>query len=481
MLVMFLLLMSRQSWAQDAQSPAQDLARILRDKQVITSSEYDRIVAAGETGGVVELATILRDKGVLSPAEADSLTADGSAAIVGDPPPKADPLPKADPPPKQADNNHESGRKLNFYGTLLFNGFYNNVALNNEDIPAFALPRTTGPKNNFGATGRQTRLGLSYSGLTLGGANITGTAEADFFGGEPALTNGINMDVVRMRLAYGRLDWKRFAIEGGQDWAVFAPLNPTSLAEFAIPQFSASGNLWSRTPQIRTEWKRELGKQKTFLWQMAALDPDIGDNPAAYSTARQPRAGELGGWPSGETRLAFSAPIAGRTATIGVSGHVAAAKNVGAINGVSTVRNFTSWGAAADYSLPVSKIFSISGEAYAGSALGLFSGGIAQTLNPVGQPGDIGVRTRGGWLQVQLNLIKQVQVNTAYGIDAPVLRDLPTGSRSKNQNYTSNIIYHLSPNVAFGTEWQRFLTDYRNQASSNNRGNHFNFYAAYTF
>ena len=123
MLLMFLLLMcSRQSWAQGAQSPARDLARILRDKQVITSIEYDRIVAAGEAGGAVELAAILRDKGVLSPAEADSLTPNGSAAIA------------ADPPPKQADNNQESGRKLSFYGTLLFNSFYNNVALNNSPI-----------------------------------------------------------------------------------------------------------------------------------------------------------------------------------------------------------------------------------------------------------------------------------------------------------------------------------------------------------
>ena len=154
---------------------------------------------------------------------------------------------------------------------------------------------------------------------------------------------------------------------------------------------------------------------------------------------------------------------------------------MGSINGVPAARSFTSWGAAADYSVPISTLVSISGEAYSGRALGLFSGGIGQTLTPLGQPGDRGVGTRGGWLQIQLNLTKQLQSNSAYGIDSPVLRDLPAGSRSKNQNYMSNIMYHLSPNLTFALEWHRFLTDYRNQPGANHNGDHFNVAAAYTF
>ena len=464
-----LLICAAHTWAQDAPSSAQELARVLRDKQIITASEYDRILTGGSSGGVEELATILRNKGVITAVEAASLNPNKIGRVT------------TDPPVEPANSNQESERKLNFYGTLLFNAYFNNSALNNADIPAFALPNTSSAQKNFGATARQTRLGLSYSGLTVAGAKITGTAEADFFGGEPALANGINMDVIRMRLAYGRLDWKRFAIEAGQDWAIFAPLNPTSLAEFAVPEFSTSGNLWIRTPQIRTELKNELGDRRTLLWQMAALDPDIGDNAVAYSTARQPKAGELGGWPAVETRLAFSAPIGQRTATIGVSGHGGPARNMGSINGVPAARSFTSWGVAADYSVPISTLVSISGEAYSGRALGLFSGGIGQTLTPLGQPGDRGVGTRGGWLQIQLNLTKQLQSNSAYGIDSPVLRDLPAGSRSKNQNYMSNIMYHLSPNLTFALEWHRFLTDYRNQPGANHNGDHFNVAAAYTF
>jgi hypothetical protein len=176
-----------------------------------------------------------------------------------------------------------------------------------------------------------------------------------------------------------------------------------------------------------------------------------------------------------------SGPIEDRTAIVGVSAHWGAAKNAGTIGSVPATRGFESWGVATDFIVPISKLLNISGEAYAGRALGLFSGGISQTVMPVGQPGDAGVGTRGGWLQTQFNLTKQWQCNVAYGIDAPVFQNISVGSRSKNQSYMSNILYHLSPNVVFALEWRRFLTNYRNQRALNNIADHFNLAVAYTF
>jgi hypothetical protein len=85
------------------------------------------------------------------------------------------------------------------------------------------------------------------------------------------------------------------------------------------------------------------------------------------------------------------------------------------------------------------------------------------------------------FLQVQLNLTKKWQSNTAYGIDAPEIGNLSTGSRTKNQNYMSNIIYHLSPGVLFALEWHRFLTNFQNQPTLNNINDQFNLAVAYTF
>jgi hypothetical protein len=49
----------------------------------------------------------------------------------------------------------------------------------------------------------------------------------DFLGGKTAFSNGINMDLLRLRIALGRMDWKNFSLVAGQDWSVFARLNPT--------------------------------------------------------------------------------------------------------------------------------------------------------------------------------------------------------------------------------------------------------------
>jgi hypothetical protein len=129
----------------------------------------------------------------------------------------------------------------------------------------------------------------------------------------------------------------------------------------------------------------------------------------------------------------------------------------------------------------VSKRIALTGEVYGGHALGIFSGGLSQTLAPVGEAGDRGIGSRGGWIQVQINPSKKWQSNSAYGLDSPDLRNLITGSRAKNQSYMSNIMYFLSPGVTLSAEWRRFLTNYRFQPLLNNIGHQYNVAIAYTF
>ena len=64
------------------------------------------------------------------------------------------------------------------------------------------------------------------------------------------------MGVFRLRLANARLDWTKGSLVVGQDWMIFAPVNPVSLSSAGIPLFAAGGNPWSRLPQARGEWKR---------------------------------------------------------------------------------------------------------------------------------------------------------------------------------------------------------------------------------
>jgi hypothetical protein len=83
---------------------------------------------------------------------------------------------------------------------VLWNAFYNTAGTNIEDIPLLATKRGADPYENFGMTARQSRFGLRYQGPEVMGGKLSGNVELDLFGGSAALGNGVNMDLVRLRL-----------------------------------------------------------------------------------------------------------------------------------------------------------------------------------------------------------------------------------------------------------------------------------------
>src|SRR5205823_1245212 len=133
------------------------------------------------------------------------------------PPAPPMPAPKAPSPPKVATGPplvDESKATVSVYGTILLNAFSNTSLNNLEDIPLFAAKPTsdmTGNDKSYGMTVRQSRIGVKFEGPEVAGAKVSGQAEVDFLGGKAAFANGINMDLIRLRLAYGRMDWRRFS------------------------------------------------------------------------------------------------------------------------------------------------------------------------------------------------------------------------------------------------------------------------------
>jgi hypothetical protein len=72
-------------------------------------------------------------------------------------------------------------------------------------------------------------------------------------------------------------------------------------------------------------------------------------------------------------------------------------------------------------------------------------------------------------------------VNLVYGIDSPHARDLPVGLRTRNQTYMGNLIYKMTPHAPIAWEYRRLLTDFRNQAAANERGETANLALVYVF
>jgi hypothetical protein len=469
-----------------AQDSASVLAGILADKGTISKSELAQVQGAAPADRVRVLTDLLQGKGLISAAEVARVN-----GPVGGPAQQV--VASAAPPPSQKTAGDtipvvisQSHFPVTIYGTLLVNSVFDTASMNITDIPLFTAKQGADALGNdkaFAMTARQTRFGLRYESQNeIAGGKLSGQVEIDFLGGKAPFGNGVDMDLPRLRLAFGRMDWKNFSLEAGQDWLIFAPLNPTSFAEFAIPSMSSSGNPWNRLPQIRAEAHGSLGGGLSLLAQVAAIDPNMGDySTATFAASRPPGTGERGRMPGVETRLAFTDKYDDRNFTFGFSGHYAHGKNSGAVGTLNEQLSLDSWGAAVDYSLPFSKRFTLSGEAYTGRALGILSVTNGESIEPVGTVGDRGVRSSGGWAQAQFNLNAKWQVNLVYGIDSPHARDLPVGLRTRNQSYMGNLMYKMTPHATIAWEYRRLLTDFRNQPASNERGDTLNLALVYIF
>lgn len=461
--------------------PTVTLAQILSSRGTISAAELARVEAAGQNMRLAALAGILKDKGLLTGDDLAKLSLPAEPAA-------PQPVATASAGPQQSADvpvTTKKGLPVSLYGTLLFTAGVNTAPFNIEDLPMIAAKQgsdATGGDKNFYATARQTRIGLNLTPVNTLGGKLSGVFEFDLMGGAAPYSNGVGFDIFRMRLGYGRLDWKHFAIEAGQDWSIFAPLNPTSMNEFGIPELTAAGNAWIRSPLVKIEAKTTNAGGNNLLWQLAAMDSNMGDNSTtAVVVARQPGIGERGRMPSLESRLAFAKSYNDRDFTIGFSGHYQRGRNAGTVGALTVQTPVDSWGAALDFSLPITKIIAITGEAYEGRALGIYSVASGEAMGAVNTTGAHGVLSRGGWAQLQLNWTKQWQTNFAYGIDQPDDLQIPAGNRSRNQQYMANVIDRLTRNVNLSVEYRRILTDYRNQLTANERGDHIDLGIAYIF
>lgn len=408
-----------------------------------------------------------------------------SLAAAARPEPKADAKPAA----SQSIGINLGSVRLVPYGTIYFNAFSNSGGTNNTDVPLFATPN--GP-DNASASLRQTRFGVRVDGAKLGAARLGAVIEADFFGGFPGVGIGENFGIVRLRLANVRLDWEKTSLTAGQDWMVFAPQNPTSLAAAAIPQMAAAGNNWGRLPLVKIEHKSEH-----FTFQGAVLAPQTGDSVQTASFFLQPTSGASSRVPFFQGRVAFSDADWFNTrkgGTIGLSGHFGRSK-VFTGTGGAVENDIESVGLALDWNIPLHVRLALSGEAFFGRNLGGFQAGIFQSYNTdfayrVGTTlvaaGVRSIGTRGGWAQAAFTppvFKDKLTLYGSVGIDDPTDTDLisrsPRDFRQRNFAYTLNAIYKITPQFQFGGEFRSFVTSY--VLSGRRTAAHTNLTLAYSF
>lgn len=355
--------------------------------------------------------------------------------------------------------------RVRLSGIVLLNLFGNQGTVDNIDFPSLVYDRPPGSSDgSFGATLRQSQLGLEVFGPTLAGARTKADVQIDFSGGFARTWNGVNSGLVRLRTGTMRMDWAHTSIVAGQDGLFFSPNSPTSFATLAVPSFSYEGNLWAWVPQIRVEHRFDVGEDSTIVVQGGILDPQSGETPPS-SNYRQPQAGERSRKPALATRVAWSRTLFGQPLRVGAAGYYSR-------QDYNFQRTVDAWAAMADWEMPLGRLFSLSGKMYRGRALGGIGGGIGRSVLFSGDPNasDSQVRalnSAGGWAQLKFRPASRLEFNGAFGEDAPYLADLrafpfpqaygdPT--LTKNQGSLFNVIYRPRSDLLFSAEYRRLKT-----------------------
>jgi hypothetical protein len=368
---------------------------------------------------------------------------------------------------EQSQTKVESSSKyrVRLSGIALFTTNINRGTVDNTDFPQLAMPR--GPlssEGSFGASLRQSQIGLQAFGPTIGGARTSADIQFDFSGGFPDAPNGVTFGVVRLRTATVRFDWSNTSVVAGQDNLFFSPLSPTSIATLAVPALAYAGNLWSWTPQVRVEHKINLSESSSLLLQGGILDSLTGDVPPSEYD-RYPSWGERSGQPAYATRIAWSRKTEGQDLSVGFGGYYGRqAWGYG--------RTVDSWAGTVDVTVPLGKKFEFTSQFYRGRAVGGIGGGIGQTglwnqslIDPATEI--YGLDSMGGWTQLKFKATPKLQFNGAFGQDNPFASEMRQfgGSQgyyavplSKNQSAFGNFIYQPRSDILFSVEYRRLKT-----------------------
>jgi hypothetical protein len=352
-------------------------------------------------------------------------------------------------------------------GIVLMNAFHNVGASDNLDLPDYAQPPAAPglAQTSFGATLRQSEIGLEIFGPTLAGAKTSANIQLDFAGGFPAANNGVNFGIARLQTASLRLDWKNTSLIAGQDALFFSPLSPTSFASLAIPAFAYSGNLWGWTPQVRVERRVDLADQQTLTLQAGILDNLDWETPS-NPYYRSAQAGELSGQPAYAMRMAWSRPVFNHPLTIAAAGYY------GRQNWTEWNRNVDAWAGLTDWQIPILRRLTLSGEFYRGRAIGGLGGAIGQTIVFGGNPsysttGLRGLDSAGGWTQLKFQLTRKLELNGVYSEDdafAGDVRGYATDANNfgpilgRNRGALGNLVYRPRSDLLLSAEFRRLHT-----------------------
>ena len=356
--------------------------------------------------------------------------------------------------------------RVKLSGAVILNLISNQGRVDNLDFPSLVpTARPIDAHGSFGASLRQSLLGLEVFGPEIKGARVSADLQFDFAGGFPNTADGVTFGLARLRTGVIRIAGPRTALVAGQDAPFFSPLSPSSIASLALPAFAYAGNLWTWTPQIRLEHRVDVTENSSFLLQGGLLDTLTGEPPAA-EYFRIPNAGEASRQPAYAARSAWSRRLFHHELVLGVGGYYGR-------QNWAFGRNVDAWAGTTDWTVPLGDQWEFSGEFYRGRAVGGLGAGIGRSVvfsGPITNPTTQvrGLNATGGWAQIKFRQTEKLEWNGAFGQDSSFAGDLrrfPLSTQSyfdpslaRNRSAFLNFIYRPRSDLLFSVEYRRLRT-----------------------
>lgn len=204
--------------------------------------------------------------------------------------------------------------KLSIGGYVKLDYAHNSNASGPTTIPSGATQGGSKEESIF--TAKQSRFWFKAAGPTFLGAKTNALIEADFFGANSLSNEFGNM---RMRHAFGTMDWTNTQVLFGQFWDVFGPAAADTI-DFRQGGDSGCANN-PRVPQIRLTQKLNFNAGNSLKFVLGVQNPvqDSATSTAAYTPGggggsnAQPSAvvGSYGSAPNVAGQIMFSSTVLG--------------------------------------------------------------------------------------------------------------------------------------------------------------------------
>ena len=343
-------------------------------------------------------------------------------------------------------------------GMALFNAYLNTKGSGGFQYPIFAWP---GDQASGGGSLRQTTIGLEYQGpRTFLNGKVSGSLYMDFWGGSGAF---LDQDF-RIRTAKVQIDWGSRSIMAGLQTPIFAPREPTSLAQVAFAPLAGAGNLWQWVPQVRFEQQFRFDDRSGLRAQLGVIQTvEASSYEATVSTPEAARPGAEGRCEFyhsfDDTRRIEFAPGFHYSDT-----HVA---------GVSLPSELFSL----DWLIAPWQKLEFTGAFFTGRNVGHLGGLEGFTVLPSGAV--IAVHSDGGWGQLTIPATSRLSFHLFSGVENDRAADLTFGAINRNWLYGANLFYRLAPNVLLALETSQARTYYLGMGYRLN--NHYDLALAYLF